>query len=315
MSVGTEAPPSWHDPYWRERGDNAWRAGLRLQQAWWREERLKMPPGPIRKSGGRPVVSMLPLDVGHRPNLMTPEAESSAIQAKRLLHDERRPGLIQDDRLKRNLLSSQPLCFNLFGHLTESQGALLPWVQSLVPAATAVTEVRLEWAPAAGTLGGSAFDAFVEFALDKGNTRGFLGIECKYAEDLKESQRKLAAEKYLKATQAAGWPPGAAPALDVHGLRQLWYNQLLTQVVSKSNSYEVGLGVVVACQADMSAQQAVDEVKTRLTDPETLVFSSLESVVATVKGEDKWRREFNERYLDFTPIQDLLPAGDPRQIG
>lgn len=311
----TEVLPDWNDPYWRERGDNAWRAGLRLQQAWWREERLGLSPGPIRKSGGRQVVSMLPLDVGYRPNLMTPEAERSAIKAKQLLRDERRPGLIQEDRLWRNLLSSQPLCFNLFGHLSESQETLLPWVQSLVPAATAVTDVRLEWAPAAGTLGGSAFDAFVEFALDKGNSRGFLGIECKYAEDLKESQRKPAADKFVMATQGPGWQPDAAPALDVHGLRQLWYNQLLTQMVSTANSYEVGLGVVVACQADASAQQAVAKVRTQLTDAETLVFSSLESLVASVEGQDKWRRDFNERYLDFTPIEDLLPPHDPRRIG
>src|SRR3954454_12743876 len=67
--------PPWDDPGWLEKQDNAWQRGLRLQQAWWRQERLGVPPGP-RAEGTRLVVSMLPLGAGLAPNLMTQEART-----------------------------------------------------------------------------------------------------------------------------------------------------------------------------------------------------------------------------------------------
>ena len=44
-------------------------------------------------------------------------------------------GLIQESRLRCNLLSSQPLCFNLFGYLAAHPKALLPWVQKVAAGA------------------------------------------------------------------------------------------------------------------------------------------------------------------------------------
>ena len=103
--------------------------------------------------------------------------------------------MIQQKRLRRNLLSSQPLCFNLFGYLGEHPATLLPWVRQLSPDAEEVVDVALEWAPTDNALGGSAFDAFVEYTLP-GRRRGFIGIECKYAENLAKAQPKPAPEKY-----------------------------------------------------------------------------------------------------------------------
>lgn len=178
----------WDDPRWLEKSDNAWQRGLRHQQAWWREERLGQPPGPLI-GGERLVASMLPRTVGLGPNLMTAEARLAAERAIARLSRSGGPGIIQEERLRRNMLSSQPLCFNLFGYLSEHPATLLPWVRQLSPDAAEVIEVRLEWAPADKPLGGSAFDAFVEYALS-GGRRGFFGIECKYAENLARAQPK-----------------------------------------------------------------------------------------------------------------------------
>src|SRR3954451_21145381 len=91
-----------------------WQAQLRRQQAWWREKRLGLPAGP-RVGHSRLVSSMLPDDVNLSTNLMWPEAVDAAEKALIALATENRPGLIHEERLRRNLLSSQPLCFNLFG--------------------------------------------------------------------------------------------------------------------------------------------------------------------------------------------------------
>jgi len=304
--------PGWSDSSWHESKDGPWRRGLRLQQGWWRETHTDLGPGSIT-SRDKPVVSMLPDGVGLEPNLMTVEARDAAEDAMSRMKTSKQPGIIQPDRLNRNLLSSQPLCFNLFGYLRAHPAALLPWVQGFEPLATAITRVELEWAPLPKVRGGSAFDAFVEFARQDG-TRGFLGVECKYAEKLTESQRDEAAEKYRKDTRPPAWTEGAVEVLDRHGLRQLWYNQLHVQDVTSELDYTTGIGVVVACAADQDAQWAVEQVRQVLAEPDELRFSSIDEVVESVEGHEDWKSGFRTRYLDFAPILDHLHSDDdPRR--
>lgn len=320
--------PRWDDDYWIEARDEPLRRQLRFQQGWWRENRLEdLPPGPtdnrtqknwrLGECDGtyaqweRLVVSMLPLGVSPRVNLMTDESVQAADRAREHLmtrgpSGKRPPGIIKPDRLLRNLLSSQPLCFNLFGHLSDDANALLPWVKTIAPAAAEVVAIKLEWAPDEETIGGSAFDAFVEYRREDGEA-GFLGIECKYAEQLDESLTDPAAEKWVLATQPPEWRDGAAAALDRTGLRQFWYNQILTHVVARSavttqgdrSKYAEGTGVVVACDVDIKAREAVAEVSAQLTDVNRLQFSSLEDVLEGVQGHAEWEDRFSERYLDF----------------
>ena len=306
------AEPPWSDPRWGVRSDNQWQQGLRLQQGWWRQTDTQVPAGLMR---GRklPVVSMLARGVGLNPNLMTAEAREAAAQSLLRLTVEQHPGMIDQDRLQRNLLSSQPLCFNLFGYLGAHGDALLKWVRGFSADATSVESVRLEWAPKNG-VGGSAFDAAIIYALPSGG-RGVLGVECKYAEDLKASQRQKAADKYRsKTVGSARWSEGAAEALDRPGLRQLWYNQLLTQAVADSGDFVEGLGVVVACRADEAARFAVDEVRSQLAEPDDLRFSAIEDVIDSVPGHEPWKAMTRRRYTDFTPIQDRLRPDDPRCV-
>lgn len=126
---------------------------------------------------------------------MWPEAVAAAENALLALTTEGRPGLIREERLRRNLVSSQPLCFNLFGYLGAHEHSLLAWVRTIQPEAASIDDVRLEGAPATGTLGGSAFDAFLSYETGAGNS-GFVGVQVKHAEDLAAAQRKPARPRY-----------------------------------------------------------------------------------------------------------------------
>ncbi|KAA1419194.1 hypothetical protein F0U44_12135 [Nocardioides humilatus] len=296
MSVTDPSLP-WNDPAWAEAADNKWQARLRRQQAWWRDTVLGIPAGP-RIGHDRLVSSMLPADVGLSPNLMWKEAVDAAEAAIAAIQNEKRPGLIQEERLRRNLLSSQPLCFNLFGFLSAHPESLLPWVRTLQPLAMTVHEVLLEWAPPKGAIGRSAFDAFVSYETEAGK-RGFVGIEVKYAEDLAAAQRTPADEKYMTATRSGLWKSGAIERLDRPKLRQFWYNQLLAQVVLSSGEYHEGFGAIVACAADQPAQDVAATVAGELTDPTTLRFCSIEDVVSSVHGHEDWRSRFTQRYLTY----------------
>lgn len=301
MAVTDPSLP-WRDPSWREASDNVWQAQLRRQQGWWRQERLGCDAGPMI-GRDRLVVSMLPLDVDLAPNLMTDEAVLAATTAIESLRSEKRPGLIQQERLRRNLLSSQPMCFNLFGHLSSDPKALLPWVRSVSPNAVEVTKVKLEWAPAADVIGGSAFDAFVGYRRNDGR-RGFLGIEVKYAEDLAKAHPRPAPDKYRQPTIEGPWQEGAVQRLDQPTLRQFWFNQLLTQVVERRHEYDEAYGVVAACAQDTKARDVVSQVATELLQPDTLRFAALEDIVATVEGHDAWKAAFTERYLTYDAIDE-----------
>jgi hypothetical protein len=333
----------WHDPSWRVSGDNPLQAGLRLQQGWWRQNRagvdgkgiaeagLHHPTGSATAQKGGPnplVVSTLPescADFG--TNLMWPEAVEALRQAKSRLGSS--GGILAEDRLRRNLLSSQPLCFNLFGYLGQLSdlSALLPWVKIYAPKASGIERILLEYAPSADELGGmplggSAFDAFIEYRLPEAQL-GFIGVETKYHEDLSKGLRLpnpgTRPTKYEGATQKAGsWVPGAADALMGHRKNlQFWYNQLLAQrtyaLVGGGKTYSQYRQVVVATQVDSSAKAVVDTIRGQLDQDhqDTLWFCSLEDVIAKVEGQEHWKARMAERYTDFTPIQDHLDPHSP----
>lgn len=305
---------AWDDAFWVEKADTAWQRGLRWQQAWWRATRLGLPPGPFSaKQPDRLVASTLARDAPTDANFLTSEVAAAA--TRRL--SARGGGLVKEDRLRRNLLSSQPMCFNLFGQFQdeEHRQTLLPWVQGLRPNAELVTRVEIEWAPPSEEhfRGGSAFDAFVEYETT-GRTLGFLGIECKYHEDLPKSDVPSVRNVYKAFTvESQRWRDGAADRLDRRGFRQFWLNTLLVQsLLEKDSSYSEGTCVIMACEADRSARVAFETVQSELAAAHELSWQSWESITTAIAGHDDWRKLFIERYLDFAPVDHLLGPTDPR---
>ncbi len=335
-----DASAPWHDERWRVKGDNPLQAGLRLQQAWWRQECLAIaeagplhagqPAGKGKRRRNALVVSMLPESVeGFSANLMSDEALAAHLEARAA--GGVAPALLQEDRLRRDLLASQPLCFNLFGHLAQADlAALLPWVQTFAPDATRVAGLRLGYAPSAAELGEeplgtSAFDAFIDYDLPDGRL-GFVGVETMYAEDLAKGLPlppvgSAGRARYAAETALRGWKDGAADELVSHRRNlQFWYHQLLAQrtralVKSSDGSpkYAEHTVVVVASRHDTSAQAVVSKVSGLLAEEEqdTLRFCSLEDVIDSVVGHEPWKHSLWQRYTDFTPIQRELAEASP----
>lgn len=288
------------DTRWVEQTDTAWAARCRRQQVWWRENVLGVPPGPI--SAARPdrlVGSMLPLDCDRSLNFLAPSIVD-AVEAR--LAEGDHSGKIDQDRLFRNLLSSQPACFNLFGPFVANPGALLSWVRTIDNRAETIRAVRFEWAPDRRRHfdGGSAFDAFITY--DTLDERCFLGVECKYAENLAVSTIRVRQPYIDFTTPARGWRDDAAQELNAASTRQFWLNTLLAQsLVERESDYQRGAVVVVACAADETARQVAAYVRGQLLDPDRwLHFSTYEMIVASVSGYDDWRRAFTARYLPGT---------------
>jgi hypothetical protein len=166
--------PAWYDPVLQVASDGARRARYRALQSWYRETQLGVEPG--RSASGKLVGSLLPDDRALEGlNFLDPSIWSYAEQRADVV--VRTGGTLARGRLRRNLLSSMPLCFNLFGKLQAEPAAAARVLGAALDLDIAtVDEVLVEHAPAAATalLGDrTAFDAFVAYTTSGGAT-GFL---------------------------------------------------------------------------------------------------------------------------------------------
>ncbi|MEY2472380.1 MAG: hypothetical protein QOK28_1709 [Actinomycetota bacterium] len=300
----------WDSPKFAEKNDNAWTAGCRWQQSWWRNEEGHL-AGELSQAIERPVASMLPL--GTKPERNFYGANVVRAMDERILNGTDIP-LATLDKLFRDLLSSQTLCTNVLGEFAQQPNELLPWVQTIDGEATGVTELQLLWAPkkklAVG--GGAPFSAFVEYTA--GEARRFLAVDCIYAEDLADAKITVR-PTYVEFTDDSPlWRDGASRRLDRANLRQFWLDTMLVQSLVEKEGYDDGRVVVMACSADPDARVAVDLVRGELLEPEWLVWSPLETVVDTLgESRPKWAAWVRTRYLDFSPVAKLLGPNDPRR--
>lgn len=301
----------WDSPKFKEKDDNEWTAGCRWLQSWWRQKEGYL-AGEFSQAIERPVASMLPL--GTKPENNFYGANVVRAMDERILNGTDFP-LATLDKMFRDLLSSQTACTNLLGEFSQKPNDLLPWVHTIDPEATDVDEIRLAWAPKKKlAVGGAApFTAFVEYKA--GALARFLAVDCIYAEDLADS--KIAVRPtYVEYTDASGlWREGASRRLDRPNLRQLWLNAMVAQSLKEKDGYDAGRVVVMAVATNPDARTATDLVRSELLDANsTLVWSPMETVVETLEeGRPNWGKWIRKRYLDFTPVEQLLEPKDPRR--
>ncbi|RZL20395.1 MAG: hypothetical protein EOO89_00380, partial [Pedobacter sp.] len=183
-------------------------------------------------------------------------------------------GLIGQPRIWNNLLSSQPLCFNLFGELHYNLELATEYFQRLFPnRIDKVTAVKFEYSPGRGDknyLGDhSAFDVFVEYT--KGEQRGFIGIEVKYAESLRE-ETKIKAEKnykerYATVTEESGiFLKNSVSFLRQPPLSQIWRDHLLSIATKNQDNYDSGLFVFLFPSGNTHCQAGVDSYRKYLAN-------------------------------------------------
>jgi len=306
--MSSELTHNWDDPMFLVRSDPARRARYRRLQSWYRQAVLGVNAG--LDSGGRPIGSLLPSEaVQSDPSLNFLRDERLARIALDRLAENR--GTFVGDRLKRNLLSSQPLCVNLFGMLK-----LHPDAAAVVLAAVTglpierVDLIEIERAPDLATAvlnDRTAFDAYVEYRSSAGD-RGFLGIETKYTEpfsdDLGLGEAKRDKYRRLAELLPVFTTPLSADLLSPKA-SQLFRNLLLSLAHADEEQIP-GHVVVVALAADPDAAAGVRIVREQLLAPDDhLRSASIESIVDAARTQPvlaAWAQAFTQRYLDLTPV-------------
>ncbi len=280
----------------------------RLHQCRWRESR-HYPEGskPYRPEGGdaaTPVGSRLEYAFAkrERKNLLSDGARAAASDrlANRQAHQT-----LNEQRLWCDLLSSMPLCFNLFGPLAADPGLakqVIPiWFPDLPGT---VSAVHLEWSPGRATPGRflenrTAFDVAVE--LDLGyNRAGVLGIETKYHEHAKAEKRPTPKrlQRYREVTIRSGVFKGdAVEQLLGSPQQQLWQDHLLA-LSMLDEGWDWARFVVVHPEGNQSFANASSAYAAALEDLATFDTASLEYLLVESDAlPQELRNPLSERYL------------------
>ncbi len=219
--------------------------------------------------------------------------------------------IIGEPRIWNNLLSSQPLCFNLFGELHYNLNLATRYFKELFPERIdTVTSVKFEYSAGRGNIeytgDHSAFDVFVEYK--KNGKFGFIGIEVKYAESLREESKQQALEtfkkhkkEYLKLTTDKVFKPNAIEFLTQIPLSQIWRDHLLS--LAHLKDYDEGFFVFLFPKENRHCQNGVDEYKKHLiseNEEQTGFYPRyLDSFIQNLAEicNVEWTKELKKRYL------------------
>jgi hypothetical protein len=280
------------------------RAARTLQSIWREHSKL-----PIGEHNENPLGSRLPTDYAKKElaNYLTPGI-------KKVVQDELASAsdsqLYSKPRIYNDLLSSQPLCFNLFGELKLNLNLATVVFHTLRPASVkAVKNISFEYSPERSserfTGDRSAFDVFVEYETLSGG-RGFIGIEVKYHESLQEPAASHRPRYDEVAKTMECFESGSLSKLHRAPLQQLWRDHLLAGSMMHDSDlgYAEGAFVVVYPAANTYCRSAIQSYRRCLTNSVTFDAWTLEEVVGilSLATPDAWVEAFRRRYLDFSWI-------------
>ncbi|NIJ21070.1 hypothetical protein FHS95_002762 [Sphingomonas naasensis] len=217
-----------------ESGDTRFRACARLLQALWRNSQGLAPGNHTTRRGGKRRLGSLlaEADAQAGRNFMSP----SLAHLARHEIAYREPGaLIAVQRLLINLLSSQPLAFNLFGPLRLRPDLALPVLRHLLPNADIAKALHVAFEHSPGrmdpalTNDRTAFDVAIAYERRDGK-RGLLAFEIKYSEALSESRPGDPADTCSDLAHSSGlYKEPASAALRLPMFEQLFREHLLAQ--------------------------------------------------------------------------------------
>lgn len=153
---------------------------IRIHQGWWRAFVLNEEQGlhPIKKN------EQLCNTILGIKNIYGNFLSDNTIEVVNNEMDTRKKissGLMEEERLFKNLLSSQPLVFNFWSELKKNKSVAKELLSNWIDGITEIIDIVFEYAYDENILqDNSAFDVAIFFKAEKKN--GFLGMECKYTD-------------------------------------------------------------------------------------------------------------------------------------
>ncbi|TLX70287.1 hypothetical protein E9993_22435 [Labilibacter sediminis] len=243
-------------------------------------------------------------------NFLLPETFA---YAKSRIKNKTKVETIDEYRLFCNMLSSMPMCFNLFHPLMllkdKNPTAINSIFRELFPLLKIayIDHIKLEFIPEPitnYTNDKSAFDAFVQYT-DTSDSKGIIAIETKYVEPLGQN---IGSNNTLKETVAikSGLFTNDGIKYIAGDCNQAYRNLLLTEAYRMVNLYDQSHSIILSPSENNSSLSEINHVKQNLKDvyKNKIAFYPLEDFVNTIREvipetEYHWINEFQIRYLDL----------------
>lgn len=200
---------------------------------------------------------------------------------------------IEKTRLFTNLLSSQPLAYNLFAELANDTVLASRFFSDLFPdRISEVTGIIFEHSSGRGdckyTCDHSAFDVFVTYKSIC-NRPGFIGIEVKYSENLKDAPSKHKPRYEELTLKSKLFREGSIAILKHRPVQQIWRDHLLSiaHLTHENEGFDEGFFIYLFPKKNKECQLAVNKY-----------VSLFESYDAESKKYNERQTGFYIRYLD-----------------
>ncbi|HNQ68395.1 MAG TPA: hypothetical protein PKN32_08445 [Bacteroidales bacterium] len=303
------------------KGDTEFSAWAREQQNSWRIE-CKFPIGTYKqkqKDGtckdvelGNYIEKTFAFDKQY--NFLSDNIRSVVANA---LKTKEKGAKILKTRLYTNLLSSQPLAFNLFAELSLNLDLATEFLNGQFPnRIKSVQKIIFEHSDGRGdcsyTCDHSAFDVFIEYISYTGHI-GFIGIEVKYAESLNDAPAKYKT-RYAELTNDSGlFKQNSIQYLKEKPLEQIWRDHLLSisHIRHENTKYAEGFFVYLFPKKNQQCQDAVskyteqfisfDDATTKYNEHKTgFYIKHIETFVSDLQQicKEKWLKDFICRYFN-----------------
>ena len=288
----------------------AFKQTARLHQAKWREMKgypmgtHPYTPKPDEKS--RPLGSRADsaFALSNCVNFLTDKIREAV---EHRISNPEKGQMLDKGRLYCDLLSSMPMCFNLFGEFQHNLDIATKAITSICPNGpiASAEAVRFEWSPGRADpryLGNrSAFDVAFE-TKSKDGDMGIVGIETKYHEDCKKEapiteQRK---ERYIEVSKKSHvFIDGAIDEILGSELQQIWQDHLLllSMIQQEPMSWYWGKFILIAPAQNSSFKRAAKKYLSLLKDDSTFEYLTVESIIDQNVLPSETLKLFRERYI------------------
>jgi hypothetical protein len=298
-----------------EARDTRFRACARLLQALWRQEQ-SLPIGTFRARAGkkRRIGSLLAQTVAEQGrNFLTPAVAS---WTKAQIAYQQPGAFIEQSRLARNMLSSQPAACNLLGPLGLDRDLAVRVLRRLLPShdIRRVLRVLLEHSPGrrATDLTGdrSAFDVAIEYERSD-SRRGFIGFEIKYSETMGEAAPLADPTRLDDLASASGlFKEPRHVALRLNPLQQLFREHLLAAAAVRRGDYAEATFILIAPHHNHLVQRGAALYAAHLAadTPVPFINIELEEVINAFyhAGENDYAAALHDRYCAFEKVHALV---------
>lgn len=292
---------------------NIFQREARVLQSLWREGQ-GYPIGEHKHKGkSRPLGSRLAMPWAKETlaNYLT-DTIKDVVRAEVLDPSKSKGKLYGKPRIFNDLLSSQPLCFNLFGELQRDLPLATKVFNELVPnGIQEVTAVEFEYSPGRGderyTGDRSAFDVYVAYETTGGG-KGFLGIEVKYHENL-EGKAAEHRERYDEIAEMMGcFIDYRYDWLKEQPLQQIWRDHLLVGIHKEVDGFQEGYFVFLYPCKNYACLAALWNYQDVLSDEDSFLHWTIEEVLEAIKDhtDQEWPDLIWDRYLDFGKVDKRL---------